>query len=129
MKITEAKWNFYLGDSDEFVTIGERNYHYWKISGNLTLQYQEGDIPKKRDMFGSKDEKFTTCEFVVPTLEQLSVYLLIGTNNGYAWVSDCRCNQFMYNVKLLDQGIRSFYTSKSKIIVEGTKDTVVHCWP
>ena len=69
MDILDARWNCYLGDSNEFVTVSERKYHFWKISGNLTLQYMEGDIPKSKDLFSSRDDKLTTCEFAVPTPE------------------------------------------------------------
>jgi hypothetical protein len=31
-------------------------------------------------------------EFVVPTPEQISVYLLLGLNSGYIWVTDSRVN-------------------------------------
>ena len=46
--ITASCWNPYLEDArsgDEFVTISERCYHYWKITTNLQLQYQEGELP------------------------------------------------------------------------------------
>ncbi len=92
LNILEIKWNYYLGESLEFVTIAERSYHYWKVTPNLTLQYQEGEIPKKRDLFGSKDDRLTTCEFAVPQDDQITCYLLIGLNTGYVWVSDSRCN-------------------------------------
>ena len=128
-EILDGRWNAYLGETNEFVTISSRKYHYWKISNNLILQYQEGDMPKGRDLFSSKDDALTTCEFVMPTLEQISVYLIIGLNNGWAWVSDSRCNQFMYNVKVIDGPIRQIFSSKSKIIIEGSGDQVVHCWP
>lgn len=36
-RITEGRWNPYLGDSNEFVTISERKYFYWKISNTLNL--------------------------------------------------------------------------------------------
>lgn len=72
MNVLDGRWNFYLGnEANEFVTVSERSYHYWKIANNLTLQYQEGDIPKdKRDsFFSSKVDHFTTCEFAMPTPE------------------------------------------------------------
>lgn len=38
VNVLEGKWNFYLGaEANEFVTVSERSYHYWKISNNLTL--------------------------------------------------------------------------------------------
>jgi hypothetical protein len=128
LRVTAGRWNEYLGtESSEFVTISDQKYHYWKIGGNLTLQYMEGDMPKKP--FSSKEEAFTTCEFVVPTAEQLSIYILLGLNSGYVWIADSRCNQYLYNIKVLDGPIGQFYTSKSRIIVEGRQDQVLHCWP
>ena len=125
VNMLDGKWNFYLGnEANEFVTVSEMNYHYWKVANNLTLQYQEGDIPKdkKSSFFSSKGDHFTTCEFAMPTPEQLSVYLILGLSNGYAMVSDSRCNQFKYTVKILDGAIRSIFCSKSKILVEGSQD-------
>lgn len=130
MKILGGKWNEFLGtESNEFVTISERQYHYWKIAGNLTLQYMEGDIPKKKDLFSSRDDHFTACQFIVPTAEQISIYLALGLSNGYVWVADSRCNQFLYNVRVIDGPIGQIFTSKSRIIIEGFKDQVLHCWP
>ena len=34
-KVKEAKWNFYLDKADEFVTISDSKYHYWRINENL----------------------------------------------------------------------------------------------
>ena len=127
----DGRWNFFLGEEcNEFVTISERKYHFWKISGNLTLQYHEGDIPKTKDLFTSKDDHLTACEYLMPTPEQISVYMILGLSNGNVWVVDTRCNQFLYSVRVLEGSpIRQFYTSKSKIIVEGTNDSQIHCWP
>ena len=129
-EVTDARWNYFLGDSNEFVTVSGRKYHFWKITPNLTLQYMEGDIPKANNPFTDKEERFTTCEFLVPTSEQLSVYLLLGTSHGYAWVVDSRCNQFMYSVKVLDTGaVKQVFSSTNRIVIEGASDPVVHCWP
>ena len=69
INVYDGRWNIYQPDSNEFVTISERKYHYWKISNTLNLQYQEGDITKKKDMFGASSDAFSTLEFVVPSLE------------------------------------------------------------
>lgn len=37
MNVIDGRWNYWLGDSNEFVTISERKYHYWKISNTLNL--------------------------------------------------------------------------------------------
>lgn len=129
LNIISGKWNTHLGpEANEFVTIAERQYHFWKIAGNLTLHLQEGDIPKEKNMFASKEDRFTTCEFVVPTPEQLSVYMLLGLSNGYVWIIDSRCNQFISGVKALDGSIRRFHSAPTKILIEGNGDQVLHCW-
>ncbi len=93
LDVLDGRWNFYLGsECNEFVTIADRKYHFWRISGNLALQYQEGDVPKGKDFFASLDDRFTACEFLVPTPEQVSVYMLLGLSNGNVWVVDTRCN-------------------------------------
>ena len=38
-QVLAGRWNNYISDSNEFVTISQRKYHYWKISNSLTLQY------------------------------------------------------------------------------------------
>jgi hypothetical protein len=129
MLINDMRWNIYIGDSLEFVTIAERTYHFWKITPNLTLQYQEGDFGKKKDGFTSRDDKFTCCEFAVPMPDQITVYLLLGLNNGYVWVNDTRCNQYLYKIKVLDSPIRQIFTSKSKIVLESSHESVLYCWP
>lgn len=119
LSLVDARWNPFLSDSNEFVTVAARTYHYWKINNSLNLCYQEGDIPKKKDVFTSKDEKLETLEFVVPIPEQISTYLLIGLSSGYVWVLDSRANQYLYNVKVLDSAVRIITSNFSRIVVEG----------
>ena len=46
--IIEGAWNPYTQEcSDEFVTVSDRCYHYWRINDKLQLQYQEGEMPQK----------------------------------------------------------------------------------
>ena len=38
INVIDGRFNWYLGgDSNEFVTVSEKKYHYWKIAGNLSL--------------------------------------------------------------------------------------------
>ena len=38
-KILDARWNPYMRtSSDEFVTISEKKYHYWRVTETLQLQ-------------------------------------------------------------------------------------------
>jgi WD40 repeat protein len=39
LSIIDAKWNPFINESTEFVTLSERKYHFWKVTNNLTLQY------------------------------------------------------------------------------------------
>jgi len=73
-------------------------------------------------------DTFTSLEFLVPTLEQISTYLLLGLSSGYVWVLDARVNQFLYAIKVLDCGVRFITTTTSKIIVEGNEDSYIHYW-
>lgn len=44
--IVDARWNPYIKTSaEEFVTISRRKYHYWRITDDLQMQYQAGDLP------------------------------------------------------------------------------------
>lgn len=92
MNLVDCKWNYYLGDALEFVTISERCYHFWKMTPNLALQYQEGDFPKKQALFSSSLEQFTACDFAVPDSGQINVYMLLGLSSGTICVVDSRCN-------------------------------------
>ena len=93
VKIHGAAWNPYLShNADEFVTIADRTYHYWKVSDTLQLQYQEGDIPTKEGGFQSGSDKFTTACFVKPDALHHSVYLMLGLSTGYVWLLDTRVN-------------------------------------
>lgn len=66
--ITETCWNPYLAlNSDEFVSISDRSYHYWRITPNLQMQYQEGELPKKQhEGFRDNTDKLTCLTFVKP---------------------------------------------------------------
>lgn len=37
MTVSDGKWNPFFSDANEFVTLCDRKYHYWKISNSLTL--------------------------------------------------------------------------------------------
>lgn len=66
--VQQSAWNPYLEkNSDEFVTISDRCYHYWRIAKNLQLQYQEGELPQKEsEGFQGKNEKLTCVTYVKP---------------------------------------------------------------
>jgi hypothetical protein len=127
--IVDCRWNLYIGDGLEFVTIGDRCYHFWKMTNNLALHYQEGNFPKKQSLFASSQEHFTACDFAVPDSGQINVYMLLGLSSGTICVVDSRCNQFLYTVKVIDGPIRSIFTSPTRIIVEGVNDSKIHSWP
>ena len=39
-EVKDAKWNPYLNNTaDEFVTISDNMYHYWRITKNMQMQY------------------------------------------------------------------------------------------
>ena len=61
-------------------------------------------------------------------LEQNSVYLLLGLSTGHVWVLDTRSNYFLHSFKVLECGIFKMTSMVSRIIIEGSEDTKVHCW-
>ena len=67
--ILDARWNPYMkSSSDEFVTISHKKYHYWRVTEQLQMQYQQGDLPK--GFTTSRPDKVFTClSFVEPMLE------------------------------------------------------------
>lgn len=67
--IVASAWNPYMEDQrsgDEFVTISDRCYHYWQITPNLQLQYQEGELPAQTEGFRDKSDAFTCLTYVKP---------------------------------------------------------------
>lgn len=42
------------------------------------------------------DKRLNCLSFVEPMMEQNSVFLLIGLNDGNVWVLDTRSNYFLY---------------------------------
>jgi hypothetical protein len=131
--IKEGCWNPYLEkNGDEFVTIADRCYHYWRITGDLQLQYQEGELLEKQtEGFRDKTDMFTALSFVKPDFLHHSVYLLIGLKSGYVWVTDVRANQYLFNVKVLDNfsgGVQRILSSHARIVVEAQNSQVLHCW-
>lgn len=131
LQVKAAAWNLYIKDAaDEFISIGDRVYHYWRISKELQLQYQEGEIPKT-DEFDNPSDKFTCITFVQPDSLHNSVYAMIGLKSGYIWMIDTRTNQFLFKVKVLNAesgGVQSIYSSLSRIIVEPLYEAKFYCW-
>ena len=75
-----------------------------------------------------KDASFTCFSFVEPMLEQNSVYLLLGLSTGHVWVVDTRSNYFLHSFKVLECGIFKLTSTVSRIIIEGSESTFIHCW-
>jgi hypothetical protein len=123
-KVLSAKWNFYLDQADEFVSITQTKYHYWRIDKNLQMQYQPGKLPAG----WTAKQNLTACCYVEPCLDQNSIYLLIGLSDGTVWVLDTRTNYFLYQAKILDSRISKITCTTARIVVEGADDTKVHSW-
>ena len=96
------------------------------------MQYQEGELPKKQsEGFRDKSDMFTCLSFVKPDQLHHSVYCLLGLLSGYVWVTDTRSNQFLYNVKVLDDsagGVQRIFSSHVRIVIEAKDTTAIHCW-
>lgn len=131
MEIRAAAWNPYLQmNADEFVSISDRVYHYWRITENLQLQYQEGDLPTK-DGFINNTEKFSAISFVKPDPLHHSIYLMLGLSTGYVWLLDTRVNQYIFKVKVLADscgGIQRIFSSHTRIVIEPIADQRLYCW-
>ena len=131
--VTESCWNPYTQmNADEFVTISDRCYHFWRITKDLQLQYQEGELPSKQtEGFRDKSDMFTTLCFVKPDHLHHSVYLMLGLASGYVWVVDSKVNQFLFNVKVLDNaagGVNRIFSSHARIVIEAKNSPIIHCW-
>jgi hypothetical protein len=62
--ILDVKWNPYLANSnDEFASISENMYHYWRITSKNQMQYQNGKMPPKFE------GKITSVSYVEPMFE------------------------------------------------------------
>lgn len=56
---------------------------------------------------------------------------MIGLQSGYVWVTDAKTNQFLFNVKVLDEGVGGvsrIYSSHARIIIESANSPVIRCW-
>ena len=56
---------------------------------------------------------------------------MMGLKSGYVWVTDTRVNQFLYNVKVLEDtagGVQRIYSSHARIVVEASDSPILHCW-
>jgi len=131
--VTESCWNPYTQmNADEFDTISDRCYHFWRITKDLQLQYQEGELPSKQtEGFRDKSDMFTTLCFVKPDHLHHSVYLMLGLASGYVWVVDSKVNQFLFNVKVLDNaagGVNRIFSSHARIVIEAKNSPIIHCW-
>jgi len=86
------------------------------------MQYQEGELPQKAtEGFKDKSDKFTALCFVKPDYLHHSVYMLMGLQSGYVWVTDTRVNQFLYSVKVLDNdcgGVQRIFSSQARVVIE-----------
>ena len=86
---------------------------------------------KATEGFRDKSDMFTALSFVKPDYLHHSVYMLLGLKSGYVWVTDTRVNQYLYNVKVLDNeagGVRRIFSSHARIIIEPSDNQVFHCW-
>ena len=95
LQITDMMWDpWNRSKSEEFVTISDYKYHYWKIDRDLQFMYQEGHMPKGCSAAQLRDQgkKMTALTFVEPMEMQNSIYMLIGFNDGSIWVEDTRAN-------------------------------------
>lgn len=116
-QVLDARWNPYLkSENDEFITIAPDCYHYWRVTENLQMQYQQGTQPKQFE--GS----LTTLSFVEPMHEQNSVFALIGLSTGHIWVLDTRGNYWLHSTKVLEGPVNKITSSVSRIVVEGASD-------
>ena len=61
-------------------------------------------------------------------IEQNSIFLLIGLNDGNVWVLDTRSNYFLYQTRLLECAVSKLTSSVARIVVEGISDTRVRAW-
>ena len=56
---------------------------------------------------------------------------MLGLKSGYVWITDTRVNQFLFNVKVLDDasgGVNRIFSSHVRIIIEAQNSPVIHCW-
>lgn len=56
---------------------------------------------------------------------------MIGTSSGYVWLLDTRTNQYLFQVKVLDDSsgaVQRIFSSHCRIIIEPAKDQYLYCW-
>lgn len=86
---------------------------------------------KAHEGFQSKTDQFTCITFVKPSQYHHSVYAMIGLQSGYVWVTDAKTNQFLFNVKVLNDGVGGvsrIFSSHARIIIESANSPIIRCW-
>lgn len=81
--------------------------------------------------FRDNSDAFTALYFVKPNQFHHSVYCMLGLKSGYVWLVDAKTNQFLFNVKVLDDsagGVNRIFSSHARIVIEPQNSNVIHCW-
>lgn len=113
----------------EFVTWGKTTYHFWKVTDELTLAYQEGckEFDVTNEEGKARDENpvavrltkaedgvhITTMQFAYPIQTIQTIYLIIGLSNGYVWTIDSRTNSLISQVKISNTAITGIHPKQS----------------
>ena len=142
-EIKGAVWNYFLRNL-EFTTWNDTKYHFWKVTDELSLQYQEGTkefelrSEESKDLSRSvvavqvgKDEnqaKITSMAFAYPIKNLQTVFLLIGLSNGYIWSVDSRTNSLVSQIKISDTDITNIDAKMKHIVISKAKDNNISCW-
>lgn len=142
-EIKGAAWNYFLKNL-EFATWNDTQYYFWKVTDELSLQYQEGS---KDFQIRSEDVKeyeksvqavklgkeapqatITTIQFAYPIPNLQTVFLLIGLSNGYVWSVDSRTNSLTSQIKISDSEITKIEAKQRHIVVAKAGDNNLSCW-
>jgi len=142
-EIKGASWNYFL-KTLEFATWNDTTYHFWKVSDDLVLQYQEGtkqfqikaedvkdmDKPVHAVRLGSEEGEHSimTAQFSYPIERLHTMFLLIGLSNGYVWSVDARTNSLISQIKLSETAITQIEPKQFQIVVASADNNHLSCW-
>lgn len=128
----------------EFATWNDTQYFFWKVTDELSFQYQEGSTQFQQDSENNRDldqplhaiklgneegeAQITTLQFAYPIESLQTVFLIIGFTNGYVWTIDSRTNSLLSQVKISDTAIKNIEPKQKHIVISKEENNYISSW-
>lgn len=119
--LTAATWNTFSSSGLEFVVMNDKKYEFWRLTPELTLQYQDGKL-------FAENADLTTLNFSEPIIGLGTILLGIGKENGSVDIVDTRTNSPMASVQLFKAKITLLQWKQQRLIF-ATNDNSIYSVP